>query len=293
MNYTYKGGEPGTSVLGKVCVAMCIWKRPVGVATVLKVLSEETYGGEVVVRIWNNCKELAGFYDKVVELTVGKKFADVDVVHSDSNMYTHPRFAMAAMTDAQYVVTLDDDVVTKPHLLQVFVEEIEKRGVACGGYGRVLERGRKYWKSGGGNFRSGKNIFVNCLGPGAAIYRREWLCAPVFYSYTDVFFKCDDIWSSYALHAQGVKRFRFDTRKVVIVNEVAKVKRRKAVVRWLNENGLSPDDIPEDCKKGDVESIADQPGVYEAKNEAVEMLHQIDPSFFDPKVYGDERDSAD
>jgi len=256
---SYSGGDCSVGVEGKVCIAMCVWKRPFGAAKVFLGLMEQDYDEPIILRIWNNNYELKEYYEHYREMLESSgRFEEVVMIHSKFNVYPRVRFPIAAFTDSEFVVTVDDDIVIGKSFVSGLVNMIRNRNEACGGYGRILLPDRGYWNSPGLNFRARSSFQPNYLGTGAAIFRREWMCDPMLYQFPDIFLRVEDLWLSFCLHTRGVKRFRMD------------------VSSMLSERDIElPTQIDEDVK------LTGQPGVIRDKNEAVKFIAGIDMSFFE------------
>jgi len=276
---TYTGGEPGTSRPGKVVIAMCLWKRP-GLATdCLRQLGKTAFDGEVELRLWNNAWEYRKFYDQLVEwVKATGAFSDVSITHSQRNYYAWARFPLGALSDAEYVVTLDDDVSLRRNAITKLVQASQKweGKSAVGGYGRILPESGDYWKSRALGLYERFNTVVNYLGTGLSIYRREWLCDERLYQAPMLLNMAGcDLWLSYVLHEQGVGRLKFTC--VSLLNRGG---RQKSINFIEQHAGIK---VP---AKQARQSMADQLGVRRIKRVACRYLTSMCPGFFDQECYG-------
>ena len=285
-------GEVQPLEYGKVCATMCVWKRPAWVAACLVRLAKQEYDGEIEVRMWNNCPELQHCYDRIARHVENEYGMQVQVLHSQENLRCWPRYAFAALSNCEYVITIDDEVMAKPGLVATLVKHVKESGMACGSTGRVL-RGKNYWGSIGFNIRSAKVYEANCLNGVLVCYLASWIRNPLLYKVPEDFpalnkhkLCADDLWASFCMYKAGIRMKKVDVRKLVRLQGLPD-KEGQELIKVLRMNTVLAAYGIEDADK--IPSIGDQQGVYTAKHLAMRVLANIDSNYF---TVGDETTSG-
>jgi len=204
----YRGGDPGESIEGKVNVVMCVWKRPRRASAVFGDLAKQDYP-LIDLSVWNNEPGHRDYYDRILDAARSAgRFESVRVFHSPENLKAGARYPVAALGDGEFTVIVDDDEKIASNYVSTMVKHIRERGGACSGYARWLHSGKSYWECPGGGFENTWEKEVDYIGPGAAIFRREWLCDPLLHARPKEFDTSEDLWLCYCLHQQGIKRYK-------------------------------------------------------------------------------------